>query len=60
MSQKDKTIILLSGVNEQVRESLQKAGIDMQIGEEKICSNIGEAITLATQIINRNKNVHKI
>lgn len=60
MSQKDKTIILLSGVNEHVHEALVKAGIPDKIGSENIFSNIGEAMRKATEIINRHKNVHKI
>ena len=51
ISQKDKIRILLSGVNDSVRASLLKAGIDKKIGEESICSHINEAIGKAGQIV---------
>lgn len=47
MSQKDKTTILLSGVNENVRHSLYQAKIHEKLGEENICSNINEALERA-------------
>jgi len=51
MSVKDKTTILLSGVNEGVRNALEKGGISAKIGKENICSNITEAIARAEEII---------
>jgi len=51
MSTKDKTMILLSGVNENVRSVLTKVGIEKLLGAENICSNINEAIARANQII---------
>lgn len=47
MSQKDKTKILLSGVNEKVRETLYKVRLNEKIGEENICSNINQALERA-------------
>lgn len=51
MSQKDKTKILLSGVNSDVRKALESAGIDQLIGKENIYDNIAEAIKSAEDII---------
>lgn len=53
MSVKDKTKILLSGVNEQVHTALNKGGVADQIGQENICSNITEALARAEEIINK-------
>ena len=39
MSHKDKTKILLSGVNESVKEVLEKSGVADLIGEDHICSD---------------------
>jgi SulP family sulfate permease len=51
MSVKDKTKILLSGVNDQVHSALEKGGIATQIGKENICSNITDALVRAEEII---------
>ncbi len=51
MSVKDKTKILLSGVNDQVHSALEKGGIATQIGKENICSNITDALARAEEII---------
>lgn len=51
MSVKDRTKILLSGVNEQVHKALDKGGVATQIGQENICSNITEALERAQEII---------
>ncbi|MEA4976818.1 MAG: sulfate permease [Paludibacter sp.] len=51
MSVKDKTKILLSGVNDQVQSALEKGGIATQIGKENICSNITDALVRAEEII---------
>ncbi|HQB27711.1 MAG TPA: sulfate permease [Paludibacter sp.] len=55
MSKKDKTVIVLSGVNEQVRNAIKKAKIDERIGDENICNNITEALARAEEIIAKNK-----
>lgn len=55
MSKKDKTVIVLSGVNEQVRNAIKKANIDERIGDENICNNITEALARAEEIIAKNK-----
>ncbi len=51
MSTKDKTMILLSGVNENVRSVLTKVGIEKLLGADNICSNINEAIARANQLV---------
>lgn len=51
MSMKDKTMILLSGVNENVHSVLTKVGIEKLLGTENICSNINEAMTRANQLV---------
>ncbi|HOG04922.1 MAG TPA: sulfate permease [Paludibacter sp.] len=55
MSKKDKTVIVLSGVNKQVRNAIKKANIDKRIGDENICNNITEALARAEEIIAKNK-----
>jgi len=49
-SQKEGIQILLSGVNENVRKTLKKTGIDEIVGVENVCSNINEAILRAIQL----------
>ncbi len=55
MSHKDKTKILLSGVNDSVRAVLEKSGIPELIGQENICSNINEAIEKSARIVSDSK-----
>lgn len=50
LSAKEKILIILSGVNEKVRETLKKSGLAEIIGEENICSNIHEALKRAESI----------
>lgn len=51
MSHKDKTKILLSGVNESVKAVLEKSGVADLIGEDHICSDINRAIEKSKQIL---------
>lgn len=51
MSQKEKIHIILSGVNEQVHAVLEKSGFYELLGKENICSNINEALEVATKEI---------
>lgn len=44
LSEKEKIKVILSGVNQQVRETLVKSGFANTIGEENICDNIHEAL----------------
>ena len=51
MSQKEDIHIILSGVNAQVHAVLEKSGFYELLGKENICSNISEAIAVATKEI---------
>ena len=51
MSQKEKIIIVLSGVNEKVHKVLEKSGFYELLGEENICPNINVALERAKMII---------
>ncbi len=51
MSHKDKTQIILSGVNDSVRAVLDKTSIPDLIGRENICSNIHEALKKSEELI---------
>lgn len=53
MSQKEKTTIILSGVNEKVHQVLEKSGFYELLGKENICSNINEALERAKEIIEK-------
>lgn len=50
LSHKEKITIILSGVNNQVRDTLTKSGLADKIGNDNICPNIGEAIKRATAL----------
>ena len=43
--------LILSGVNQKVRDMLFKSGFNLKIGEENICSNIHEALSKAAQTL---------
>jgi SulP family sulfate permease len=60
LSKKDKTRILLSGVNDSVHQSLIKAGIEKFLDNEFICPNITVALTKAEEIVSKHKIVGKI
>ena len=51
MSQKENIHIILSGVNEHVHKTLEKSGFYELLGKENICSNINEALAVATKEI---------
>jgi len=51
MSEKDGTIVLLSGVNEDVRTVLIKTGIEAQLGKENVLSNIYDAMKRAEELV---------
>ena len=57
-SQSDNIHILLSGVNQQVRQVLLKAGIDTMIGEDHICDNISRAVVMANRIADKHRARH--
>ena len=60
-SRKEKIEVILSGVKENVRESLNKSAIPQLIGEENICSNIHLAVERAKVLIDekQKKNLRK-
>ena len=51
MSQKEKTTVILSGVNENVHNVLEKAGFYELLGKENICPNINVALERAKSLI---------
>ncbi|MEI7675805.1 MAG: sulfate permease [Bacteroidales bacterium] len=53
-SQKEKIHIILSGVNEKVRNSLEKSNIANAIGEENICPTIHVAMATANEYLLKN------
>ncbi len=48
--------IVLSGVNDSVRESLIHAGVDKLVGEEYICDHITKAVRVANAIVKDKRN----
>lgn len=53
-SQEDGIHIVLSGVNDNVRTVLEKAGIDRLLGEGHICDHITKAVAMANSIANNS------
>ncbi len=51
MSQKENIHIILSGVNDKVHQVLERSGFYELLGKENICSNINEALEVATREI---------
>ena len=51
MSQREGIIIVLSGVNPRVHETLEKAGFYELLGKDNICANINEALAKAREIV---------
>ena len=51
MSQKEKTTIILSGVNKNVHDVLEKAGFYELLGKENICPNINVALERAKSLV---------
>ena len=51
LSQKEKITIILSGVNQNVHDVLDKSGFNDLLGKENICPNINVAINRAKEII---------
>ena len=51
MSQKEKTTVILSGVNENVHNVLEKAGFYELLGKENICPNINVALERAKSLV---------
>lgn len=51
MSQKENITIVLSGVNEKVHKTLEKAGFYPMLGQENICPNIHVALERAKELL---------
>jgi SulP family sulfate permease len=51
MSHKENITILLSGVNQNVKKSLETSKINQIIGDENVCSNINQAMQRANQLM---------
>lgn len=51
MSFKNKIVVVLSGVNQQVHSALHKAGFYDLVGEKNICPNINVALSRAEEIM---------
>ena len=51
MSQKEKTTVILSGVNDKVHKVLEKSGFYELLGKENICPNINIALERAESIV---------
>lgn len=60
-SQSEGIDIVLSGVQENVREVLHKAGVDTLVGEDHICSHISEAVVAANKLAaEKRKNIQPL
>jgi len=59
-ARKEKIHIILSGVRDHIRESLNMSKIPGIVGEENICSNIHIAVERAKQIDDELKKRHKL
>ena len=51
MAQREKTTIVLSGVNEKVHKALEKSGFYELLGEKNICPNINVALERAKSLV---------
>ena len=51
MAQREKTTIVLSGVNEKVHKALEKSGFYELLGEKNICPNINVALERAKELL---------
>lgn len=56
-SQRDGIMIVLSGVRDNVRADLHKAGIDRLIGAEHICDHISKAVVVANALAGESQAV---
>src|SRR5690554_168224 len=55
-SRKEKIHVILSGVNSEVRDKIEKSNIPDLVGRENICSNIHLAVQRATELHNEIKS----
>lgn len=56
MSDKENIQLVLSGVNDKIKEMMRKSGFADKVGQENICSNINEALEKANEILKTKKN----
>lgn len=54
-SQSEGIHVVLSGVNENVRNSLENSHIDTLVGADHICDHITKAVAMANSIVERNR-----
>lgn len=59
-SQREGIHVVLSGVKENVRETLVHAGIDRLIGADHICPHISVAVEMANAIVRRNSTASTV
>lgn len=55
-SHKEGIDVVLSGVNEYVREVLEKSHVDELVGKDHICDNISRAVTMANKIASSRRS----
>ena len=55
-SQNEGIHVVLSGVKDNVRESLEHAGIDRLIGADHICDHITKAVAMANEIAKKSQS----
>ena len=58
-SQKENIHVVLSGVKENVRQTLMHAGIDRLIGADHICPHISVAVKMANAIVEKENGNEK-
>ncbi|KAA6301547.1 MAG: SulP family [Candidatus Ordinivivax streblomastigis] len=51
LSKQENIQLVLSGVNDKIKEMLEKSGLETKIGKENICSNINEALEVANKLL---------
>lgn len=51
LSQSENILLILSGVNDEVRKVLVKSGFEQKIGTDHVCSNIQEALKRAREVL---------
>ena len=60
MSQKEKTTVILSGVNNKVHQVLEKSGFYELLGKDNICPNINVALERAKSLVKFISNLQAI
>lgn len=53
LSKGERIRVVLSGVNDEVKESLERSGLADTIGRDNICSNINEALERARELLTK-------